>query len=344
MSVGGAPAGFRHSQSNTLLVHNTGDGKPRHRKRDLRRSGRELTTARSMTPHEFETRIVEWARRQPDIKALVQIGSRVQSGGKFDSLSDWDFHLISTQPQRYSHPDWLAEIAPPWCAYAERTPRGVIKVSAVFEGGLEADFILLAAWQMKLVYWSMRHPEWVKWMPARLHRGIMDTRVILLGSGHRVLLGGKAWEQRLTALDVPWTSLRMSEEDYSRHAAAFWQKSVWVAKKIARPEPRSAMHWLHKLIIEHVYAMLEEEAWLAGRVARPQALKAEKWLDERRLKQTAIVTGIEQAQLARALLAELDLFVEVSASVASRRGFALPDYSAVEAWLRAELAKLVRSD
>lgn len=293
-----------------------------------------------MTPHEFDTRIVEWARRQPDIVALVQIGSRVQTGGEFDALSDWDYHLITTRPQKYHRTDWLAEIASPWCAHSERTPRGVIKVSGVFEGGLEADFILLAAWQMKLVYWCMRHPKWVKWMPARLHRGINDTRVILLGSGHRMLIGGRAWEQRLTALDVPWPSLRMSVEEYSRHAAAFWQKSVWVAKKIARPEPRSALQWLHKLIIEHVYAMLEEEAWLEGKVARPQALKAEKWLDERRLKQTAIVTSIEQAQLARALLAELDLFVEVSASVATRRGFAVPNYRAVEAWLRAELAKL----
>ena len=329
-----------HQVNETLLADNGNDGKPRHRKRDLRRGGRAPTTAPSMTPNEFETRIVEWARRQPDIKALVQIGSRVQTGGKFDALSDWDFHLISTRPQRYYGTDWLAGISPPWCAHTERTPRGVIKVSAVFEGGLEADFILLANWQMKLVYWCMRHPEWVRWMPARLHRGILDTRVILLGSGHRVLIGGKGWAKRLTALDVPWTSLRMSVEEYGRHAAAFWQKAVWIAKKIARPEPRSAMHWLHKLIIEHVYAMLEEEAWLAGRVARPQALKAEQWLDERRLKQTAIVTGIEPAQLARALLAELDLFVEVSANVASHRGFALPDYSAVEAWLRAELGKL----
>lgn len=293
-----------------------------------------------MTPHEFEARIVAWARRQPDIVALVQIGSRVQTGGKFDALSDWDFHLITTRPQQYYRTDWLAEIAPPWCAHAERTPRGVIKVSAVFEGGLEADFILLTNWQMKLVYWCMRHPDWVKWMPARLHRGILETRVILLGSGNRVLIGGKAWEKRLTALDVPWISLRMSKEEYSKHTAAFWQKSVWVAKKIARPEPRSAMHWLHKLVTEHVYALLEEEAWLAGRVARPEALKAEKWLDERRLQQTAIETGLDQRGLARALLAEMDLFGEVSASVAARRGFAVPDYAAVEAWLRAELAKL----
>ena len=100
------------------------------------------------------------------------------------------------------------------------------------------------------------------------------------------------------------------------------------------------MHWLHKLVLEHVYAVLEEEAWLAGRRARPQALKAEKWLDETRLNQTAISTTMDQRDLARALLAELALFEDVCRSVAGSRGFSLPDYTAVAAWLRAELTKL----
>ncbi len=283
---------------------------------------------------------MEWALRQSDIVALVQMGSRAQVGAVADTLSDWDFHLISTQPQRYSGTDWVTEIAQPWCVSSERTPRGVIKVSAVFENGLEADFIPLASWQMKLVYWCMRYPKWGGWMPTRLRRGINDTRVILLGSGHKVLIGGKAWEQRLNALSVPWATMRMSAEEFTKHTAAFWQKAVWVAKKTARPEPRSAMHWLHKLVLEHVYAVLEEEAWLAGRRARPQALKAEKWLDETRLNQTAISTTMDQRDLARALLAELALFEDVCRSVAGSRGFLLPDYAAVAAWLRAELMKL----
>jgi hypothetical protein len=293
-----------------------------------------------MTPQEFEARIVEWARQQPDIVALVQIGSRVQGGGYADAWSDWDFHLISTRPQKYYRADWLKEIAPLWCAHAERSLRGMTKVSAVFAGGLEADFVPLAAWQMKLVYWCMRHPDWSSWMPARLHRGILETRVILLGSGSRVLVGGEAWEKRLTALQVKWASRRMSCEDFHRHVGAFWQKSVWVMKKIARPESRSAMHWLHKLILEHVYAVLEEEAWLAGRVARPEALKAEKWLDVRRMKQTEISTSTDQRVLAKALLAEMALFEEVSRNVAQSRGFVLPDYAPVAAWLRTELTRL----
>lgn len=295
--------------------------------------------AASMTPHEFEARIVDWARRQPDVVALILAGSRAQGEG-VDGSSDWDFHLISTRPRKYCRTEWLAEIASPWCAHAERTPRGVIKVSAVFEGGLEADFIPLAAWQMKLVYWGMRHPGCAGLMPARLHRGILETRAFLLGSGYRVLVGGKAWEQRLTALDAEWAGHSMGAEEFSRHAAAFWQKAVWVAKKIARPEPRSAMHWMHRLITDHVYAMLAEEARLAGRPARPEARKAEKWLDARRLQQTAIETGTDQRGLARALLAEMALFEEVCRSIAESRGFAVPDYAAVEGWLRTELTKL----
>lgn len=293
-----------------------------------------------MSPTEFEARVYEWANRRSDIEALIQIGSRVQPGGHVDVWSDWDFHLITREPRKYYQTDWLADIAPIWCAHSERSLRGVVKVSAVFDNGMEADFIPLAAWQMKLVYWSMKYPRWSGWMPRRLRRGILETRVILLGSGSRVLIGGQVWEKRLDALKVNWPTRRMSASEYEQHLGAFWQKSVWVGKKIARPEPRSAMHWLHKMVVEHVYALLEEEAWLSGRTARPEALKAEKWLAPKRMQQTAITTSLDQRVLARALLAEIELFEEVSLSVAQSRGFSVKDYSNVARWLKAELGKL----
>lgn len=294
-----------------------------------------------MTAEEFERRIFEWARKRSDIVALIQIGSRVQPGGYVDQWSDWDYHLISTRPQLYHGTAWLSEIASPWCAHYERSIRGSIKVTAIFEGALEVDFVPLAAWQMKLVYWAMRRPQWAKWMPEQLLRGISETRVILLGSGSRVWIGGLAWERRLTALQVSWPILRMRPADFNRHVGAFWQKAVWVMKKIARPESRSAMHWMHKMIVEHVYALLEEEAWLAGRISRPEALKAEKWLDARRLAQTAIATDLGQKRLAMTLLSQVDLFEEVSASIARTRGFIMRDHAAVSIWLKSELGKII---
>ena len=292
-----------------------------------------------MTPNEFETRIVEWARRQPDIKALVQIGSRAQSGAAVDAWSDWDYQLIVRQPARYHNRDWPAQIAPCWSAHFERTERAVTKLSAVFAGGWEADFVLLSAWQMKLVCAAMRHPGAQGWFPPALRQGVHNLRLVA-GPGYRVVLGGPAWERRYAALEVPWPVPGFTAVDFQHHLAGFWRHAVWVAKKILRGELRAALRWSQVELHEHTYALLAEEARLEGLASRPEARKAEQWLNARRLKQTAIVTGVEQAQLARALLAELDLFVEVSASVASRRGFALADYSAVEAWLRSELAKL----
>ena len=292
-----------------------------------------------MTAAEIEARIVAWARTLPDLEALVQIGSRVQPGAVVDAWSDWDYQLIVRQPTRYHNRDWPAQIVPCWSAHYERTERAVTKLSAVFVGGWEVDFVLLSAWQMKLAFWAMRHPGAQGWFPPALRRGVSNLQLVA-GPGHRVVLGGPDWERRYAALAVPWSRSDFTAENFQHHAAAFWRHAVWVAKKILRGELRAALRWSQVELREHSYALLAEEARLAGRTPRPEARKAEQWLDERRLQQTAIVTSIEQAQLARALLAELDLFVEVSASVAARRGWVVPDYRAVEAWLRAELAKL----
>lgn len=294
-----------------------------------------------MGPEEFERRIVTWLQAQSDLVALVLAGSRA-TGSVTDRWSDWDFHLISTNPRRYQNCDWLSRIAPVWAAHSERTPRGVIKVSAVFEGGMEADFVPLASWQMKLVYFAMRRPQLAGLMPLRLHRGIQETRAFLLGSGYRVLIGGADWEERISiGLQVPWAERRMSSAEFETHAAAFWQKAVWVFKKIARPEPRSALHWLHKLVLEHVYAMLAEEARLAHRTPRPEARKAEHWLSVERLEATGLDTSLDQRVLARALSEQLTLFEDASRVVAEQRGFKTPDYSAVAGWLRAELQPLL---
>lgn len=292
-----------------------------------------------MTTQEFEARIIDWARRQTDVEALIQIGSRVQSGAEVDDWSDWDYILISTHPQRYHQPAWLSAIAQPWCAHAEMTPRGVVKVSAVFPGGREADFVVLAAWQMKLVYWAMARPWTRHFMKSALLRGIAQAR-LFVGPGYRVIHGGSAWVRRLSALDVPWPAMDFKVADFQSLLSGFWRHAVWVQKKIMRGENRAALRWLQIEVTERRQLLLAEEARLAGRPVRAEARKAEKWLDERRLIQTSIEIRPDQQVLARALLAEVDLFEQLSLSVANSREFALPDYSAVSTWLRTELAKI----
>ena len=292
-----------------------------------------------MTAPEFEARIINWARARSDIVALIQIGSRVQSNGLIDAWSDWDYHLIVNDPKRYRNTAWLDEIAPCWSSHLDFTERGVFKLSAVFAGGWEVDFIPLADWQMKLVYWAMARPGLRAIYPQPLIKGIGNTQLVV-GPGYRIVIGGAAWETRLSALKVDWPRRVVSAQDCSDTVGGFWRHAVWVHKKIMRGETRAAQRWLHREVVERRWALLEEEARLAGRASRPEARKAEQWLDGRRLEQTAIATSVDRQVLARALLAELDLFEDVSRSVASSRNFTLADYSAVAAWMRSELTKL----
>ncbi|MDQ5979733.1 MAG: hypothetical protein QG602_2708 [Verrucomicrobiota bacterium] len=292
-----------------------------------------------MTVEEIENRIVEWARRQPDVSALIQIGSRVQPGGQVDAWSDLDFQLFSRNPARYRDAGWLAAIAPCWSTHLERTERGVDKLSVVFAGGCEMDLVLMPSRLMKLVYWAMARPAWRGLYPAILRRAIANTQVVVR-PGYRVMLGGASWEKRLAAANL-WPEEAFSAADFEFHVRGFLRHSVWVQKKIARGELRAAARWNQVELMDHLLALLAEEARLAGRPARPEARKAEQWLDARRLRQTDITTCLDAKSLARALLAEIELCEEVSCSVARTGGFALTDHSAVAAWLRAELDKIL---
>lgn len=292
-----------------------------------------------MTAPEFEARLVAWARARPDVEALVQIGSRVQPDATVDAWSDWDYQLIVRDPAPYLNRAWPAQIAPCWAAHLERTPRGVMKLSAVFADGREVDFVLLTAWQMRLVCAAMRHPGAAAWYPAALREGVRNLRLVA-GPGHHVVLGGPAWERRYAALAVAWPEPGFTADDFLFHMTGFWRHAVWVTKKIRRGELRAAQRWSHVELREHTYALLADEARLEGGAPRPEARQAERWLGETRLRQTAALTGVTQRELARALLAEITLFEEVSRSVAAQRGFKSADHSAVAAWLRAELAKI----
>lgn len=293
-----------------------------------------------MSPTDFENRVMDWAKAQSDLQALILAGSRAGNAEMADDWSDWDFQIISATPAQYRETAWLQSIAPVWCARSYVSSRGAPKLSVVFAEGIEADFVPLAAWKMRLVYAAMRRPRWRRWYPAVLRHGIAETRGFMLGIGYRLMVDRTGWAGRFRALQCDWPVPQMTAAAFGRQHAAFWQLAVWLYKKIARPEPRSAMHWLHGLVRDHVYPLLEEEARLAGRVVRSEARKAERWLDARRLEQTAIATSVDQRVLAVALLQTIDLFTEAARSVAERRGFAMPDYREVEKWLRAELARL----
>ncbi|MBI2513799.1 MAG: aminoglycoside 6-adenylyltransferase [Opitutae bacterium] len=281
-------------------------------------------------------RISAWAASRADISALVQIGSRVQPGATPDRWSDYDFQLISTRPALYRDPAALHGLGETWVVNSQRVFGGADKLTLVFPGGVEADFVILRAVELRIAFAALRAPGLASLWPPPLKFGVRNLKIVAC-PGWRVVKGGAAWERRYARLGatLPWP--RLDEREFRGVCAAFWAAAVWTAKKIARGELRAAQRHFHLTLVEQLWRLLEEEARDHDRAVRPEARRAESWLAPERLPQSAFATGADRATLSRALRAAAGAFEDAAATLARQRGWTPPDHSAARDWLLGEL-------
>ena len=278
------------------------------------------------------SRIVAWAAARPDIAALVQIGSRVQPGATPDAWSDYDFHLITSRPRDYRNPAVLRSIGDSWLVSAQPVFGNATKLTVILAGAAEVDFIVLPAWQMRVVFGVLRFPSTERAWPAPLRAGVRDLRIIAC-PGWQLVHGSAAWEHRYRRLGaaVPWPAL--AHKDFHGHVAGFWAAAIWTAKKIARGESRAAQREINRVLVEKLWLLLEAEARSVGGAVRPEARHAEIWLAADRRRDTDIATRPEAATLRRALGELAQAFSAATDRVAARHGWTPPPIDAAREWV-----------
>ena len=274
--------------------------------------------------------VAKWAHSRSDITVLVQIGSRVQPGAVVDEWSDYDYQLVTPNPTAFLSGAFARELGPCWTISAQKAFGGVIKVTAVYEDALEADFVILRTWEVALAATANRFPRSAFLWPEILRRGIEDLRCVA-GRGARIIKGARRWERRYGAL-TPFVR-PMTQPEFLALIEAFWARAVWVAKKIERGECLAAQRAMHADLFEPTLRVLEVEALLVGAAARPEARAAERWLAATRLGALDIPTAPQRAVLFVALARIAGLFGEVSEVVSRQRGWAAPLHAEVRAWI-----------
>ncbi len=85
-------------------------------------------------------RIVEWAKNQPTIQAVLLIGSRARLDHPADLWSDLDLLIFANDLQAYTNSAWLSEIGDALLHILDTTGRGDPEWIVVFSDGLKADF------------------------------------------------------------------------------------------------------------------------------------------------------------------------------------------------------------
>jgi hypothetical protein len=282
----------------------------------------------------WDASLADWANAKPDIAALVQIGSRVQSDVTPDEWSDYDYQLITTHPSRYLNGGFAREIGEAWVVATERAFGDATKVTAVFNGGLEADFVILAKWEVLIATAALATPIPTSFWPSTLRRGVEDFRCVA-GRGWKIVKGGAAWEKRYGRL-TPFQR-GLTEEMFQQHVSSARAHAVWIAKKILRGELIAARRMLHRGLIETTIKLMEEEALAAGKAARPEGRRAETWLKAERSASLDGRSSLERRILAAELLRQAALAEEVGHAVAASRGWGLEDAPDLHRWLREQL-------
>jgi len=283
----------------------------------------------------WDAMIAAWAQAQDDIRALVQIGSRVQKGSVVDRWSDYDYQLMTSRPEKYRDGSFCRGLGTCLAFGAHVAFGNSIKVTAVFEGALEADFVVLRSLDVAIATLALRWPATRPMWPRVLARGVDDLRIVV-GPGWKVIKGGARWEGRYSRI----TPLRASlaEGEFTSLCANFWTQAVWAAKKAERGEYRASQRCIHEHLVEGALRILQEEAILAGRKAYPLGRRAETWLTAEQLAGTAGGSRPERAPLLAAIAHVTDVFSRSAAAVAGKNGWSPADYSGIRSWLASATA------
>lgn len=298
-------------------------------------------------------RVIEFARTQQDVRAVVEFGSRARTNRPADEWSDLDLHFITTNPAKYGREAWIEQFGKVWLDYSTTTPHGGIPVRrVVYEGAVDVEFILNDASNMLLLLRAALFKRRLGSLGARLPgllRGPIDGFIAgyssVVRQGYRVLVDKDGFSPLLVrALQLvgPPTNLdvSMTSAVFASTVNDFLYQVLWAAKKVLRGETIYAKRTLDGAMKDHLLSLYEADAvrtsgasdvWSKGRFV-------EEWLSPALLASLReSYTGVEERAVRVSLRRTFELFADAAAMVAAQHGYGSAEerLDAIRGWLDA---------
>jgi len=259
--------------------------------------------------------VVAWARKRPDIRAMVVVGSRARADHPADQWSDLDLWIIATDPKPYlSSTDWLADFGPYWVTFTERAPHAdTVERRVLFEGALDVDFAF----------------DTLESVRRLLTAGLSELDLDVIGRGARVLVDKDGLLGQMGAqASPPKPRQPPTQAEFQEAVNDFFYHAVWTAKKLRRGELWTAKSCCDGYMKRLLLRMMEWHAratrggsvdtWHSGRFL-------EQWADPQAIVELrGAFAHYDRADIARALLASVKLFRRLAQEAATRLGYPYP--------------------
>jgi aminoglycoside 6-adenylyltransferase len=264
----------------------------------------------------LERRILEWAQNQPEILAVLVVGSRARSDPPPDEWSDLDLILFVQEPLHYANDrSWFKRLGETWLAHQGLTGRGDTEWQLIFPGGLKVDFVFSGI------------PADLGKTPGAARLAASSPYAFVYQRGVRTLFerytSPKGSLQALTTRDAVQPP---AEAEFQSFFQRLFLSAVRVAKNLSRGETWIAFQQCNCSLKEDLLSLIELHAQDRG---------TDLWHDGRYLldwAEPAVVANLPETFSAydmrgirQALFASLDLARLLGQEIANHRKFTYPE-------------------
>lgn len=245
-----------------------------------------------------------WAEREPSVTALVLIGSQTRSTKDSiwhpDAQSDWDFQIVTSNPQMFFDSNWTkglkgAEIR----AYAVREARlgDVPKINAVF-ADVEADFVLLPLERLEQLRQATDLGQ--HRLAGEVRRNLQSLAIVIRPGWH-FLKGAKIWEPFYQSIISEVPDARMDDVAVRSIAEGFVCDYVWALRKLERGELLAVQRMLHRELVEVNFKLMHELKLRRDERSFPEARRIELVTNQKELMSLSVSSSPDAHALKTAL-------------------------------------------
>jgi len=260
----------------------------------------------------MEQKLIDWGQANPEIKALLLVGSRAQEN-RADELSDYDVSVFMENiPSFIKDDQWISQFGKVWICvheYKEWEDQSFPTRLVIFDGGIKVD---ISFWPTDLLKrWNQGHS-----MPNEFQ------------AGFKVWVDKENLTQNLPKHIKPFTP-KPTQQMFDTVIQEFWFEAYHVAKYLKRNDLWSALFRLGLLRDHFLLKMIEwnEQArsnWTV--LLHSNGKNLQSWVcPETREAIQHIFAHFDRSDCCDALKHAIELFRKISAETAAMCSFTLSE-------------------
>ena len=261
---------------------------------------------------DIKKKIIEYANRDKDIKAIIAIGSSTREEVKADEYSDLDLIIVSDNPDRWycgEYPNLLGDVR---ISFIEPTLGGGKEKRCIYDEDRDVDMLIFTLSQFE----------------KALREGVASW---VMNRGYEVLYDAIAIQKEIGIyVKKGHSNPNMTVEEFDNMLNDFYFHNIWASKKLLRGELWSAKmcvdaylkNYLLKAMELYCYEIEGKDVWHDGRFI-------DKWAGEQISNELKnCFAHYEKEDVLNALKATNILFENLTRKIAVKKGYVYPDKAA----------------